>query len=134
LRRLPVRLAGDRRREQVTGGDVTNFRLMVDSILDVLLVMPSGALSPDSCRQLDDCLKRASRGHRGVVVDLSASVNLPRCAIEVLVAARKRLGARLSIVAPRGEPAHAALRAAGIRHTFSVHNSRPAALTAARPN
>jgi anti-anti-sigma regulatory factor len=126
--RLPARRRG-------TGDDgkyVADFQFRVDSIAGVLLVALAGRLDPSACQQLDDCLEQAVRGRRAVVVDLSAAENLPRRAIDALVTARSGLGVRLRVVVPRGEPAHAALRAAGVLHTLTVHSSGPAALAAAQ--
>ena len=106
--------------------------MTVDSIAGVLLVAISGTLDAPGCRQLDECLQRAARARRGVVVDFTDAENLPRQAIESLVEARSRLGVRLRVVMPRGEPPHTALRRAGVHHTLAVHSSRPAALAATR--
>jgi hypothetical protein len=111
---------------------VTDFRMTVDSIAGVLLVAVAGELDPGACRQLDECLRQAVRGRREVVVELSAAENLPPRAIEALVAARERLGVRLRVVVPRGGPAFAALRRAGVHHTLTIHASEASALTAAR--
>jgi anti-anti-sigma regulatory factor len=113
---------------------VTDFQLTVDSIAGVLLLTPAGRLDAGACRQLETCLEQAVRGRRAVVVDLSEAENLPRRAIDALAAARSRLGVRLRLVVARGEPAHAALRAAGVLHTLAVHSSGPAALAAVQRN
>jgi hypothetical protein len=109
---------------------VADFQLTVDSIAGVLLLTVGGTFDPSGCGQLDDCLQQALRGRRAVVVDLSLAENLPQRAIDALVAARSRLGVRLRVVVPRGEPPHAALRAAGVLHTLTVHSSGPSALAA----
>ena len=111
---------------------VPDFQLTVDSIAGVLLVTLAGELDPNACRQLDDCLEQAVRGRRAVVVDLSDAENLPQRAIDALVAGRSRLGVRLRLVVPRGGRPHAALRAADVLHTLTVHSSGPSALSAAR--
>ena len=111
---------------------VTDFHMTVDSIAGVLLVAAAGRLDPSGCRQLDECLQQAVRGRREVVVDLSDADNLPQRAIDALIGARERLGVRLRVVAPRGEPAFAALRRAGVHHTLAIHASEASALTAAR--
>ena len=106
--------------------------MTVDSIAGTLLVVPAGTFDPSGCRQLDECLKQAVRGRRAVVVELSEAENLPQRAIDALVAARERLGVRLRLVVPRGGPAFAALRRAGVHHTLAIHASEASALTAAR--
>lgn len=111
---------------------VPGFQFTVDSIAGVLLITLAGELDRAACEQLDECLQQAVRGRRAVVVDLSAAENLPRAAIDALVGARSRLGVRLRLVVPRGRPPHAALRAAGVLHTLTVHSSGPSALAAAR--
>jgi anti-anti-sigma regulatory factor len=111
---------------------VPEFQLTVDSIAGVLLVTLAGELDPAACRQLDECLQQAVRARSAIVVDLTAARNLPRSAIDVLTEARSRVGVRLSVVAPRGEPPHTALRKAGVHHTLTVHSSGPAALAATR--
>jgi STAS domain-containing protein len=111
---------------------VTDFHMTVDSIAGVLLVAVAGRLDPGGCRQLDECLQQAVRGRREVVVDLSDAENLPQRAIDALVGARERLGVRLRMVVPRGGPAFAALRRAGVHHTLAIHASEASALTAAR--
>jgi anti-anti-sigma regulatory factor len=112
---------------------VPDSEFTVGSIAGVLLITLAGELDPSLCRQLDECLQQAVRGRRAVVVDLSAAENLPRPAIDTLVEARSRLGVRLRLVVPRGQPPHAALRAAGVLHTLTVHSSSPSALAASRP-
>ena len=111
---------------------VTSFQMTVDSIAGTLLVVPAGTFDPSGCRQLDACLQQAVRGRREVVVDLSEAENLPQRAIEALIAARERLGVRLRLVVPRGGPAFAALRRAGVHHTLAIHATEASALTAAR--
>jgi anti-anti-sigma regulatory factor len=106
--------------------------MSVDAIGGVLLLTLDGRFDAAASRQLQDCLASAVRGRRAVVVDFAAVEDLPAHVIEALVAARKRLGVRLRLVAPRGGPANRALRAAGLVHTFAVHDSSPVALTAAR--
>jgi len=106
--------------------------MTVDSIAGTLLVAVAGELDPSGCRQLDECLQQAVRGRRDVVVDLSDASNLPQRAIDALVSARERLGVRLRAVVPRGGPAFAALRRAGVHHTLAIHATEASALTAAR--
>jgi anti-anti-sigma regulatory factor len=106
--------------------------MTVDSIAGTLLVSVAGELDPSACRQLNECLQRAVRGRRAVVVDLSDAANLPQRAIDALVGARERLGLRLRVVVPRGGPAFTALRRAGVHHTLTIHPTEAAALTAAR--
>ena len=110
---------------------VSGFQLTVDSIAGVLLVTLAGELDPSACRQLDECLHQAVRARGAIVVDLSAASNLPQRAIATLTRARSRMGVRISVVAPRDEPPHRALRSAGVLHTLSIHSSGPAALAAA---
>jgi anti-anti-sigma regulatory factor len=109
-----------------------DFHMTVDSIAGVLLVAVAGMLDPGSCRQLDECLQRAVRGRREVVVDLSEAENMPQRAIDALIAARERLGVRLRVVVPREGAAFAGLRRAGVHHTLAIHASEASALTAAR--
>jgi anti-anti-sigma regulatory factor len=109
-----------------------DFQMMVDAIGGVLLVTLSGDFDDDACVQVEDCLQSAVRGRRAVVVDMEAVDGLPERLIHALAAARERLGVRLRLVAPRGGPANHALRAAGVVHSFAVHNSGPVALSAAR--
>jgi anti-anti-sigma regulatory factor len=111
---------------------VTDFQMTVDSIAGTLLVAVAGELDPSACRQLGECLQRAVRGRRQVVVDLSDADNLPQRAIDALVAARERLGVRLRVVVPRGGEAFAALRRTGVHHTLTIHATEASALTAAR--
>jgi hypothetical protein len=111
---------------------VTDFHMTVDSIAGVLLVTVAGSPDPGGCRQLDECLQQAVRGRREVVVDFSQAETMPQPAIDALVAARERLGVRLRVVVPRGGPAFAALRRAGVHHTLAIHASEASALTAAR--
>ncbi|WP_028057737.1 STAS domain-containing protein [Candidatus Solirubrobacter pratensis] len=104
--------------------------MTVDAIGGTLLIVLSGALDAPHCRKFDECLVQAARSSRAVVVDLTAVETMRARAVESLVAARSRLGGRLRVIAPRGSAANAALRRAGVAHTFALHASRPYALAA----
>lgn len=107
--------------------------LTVDSIDGVLAVTVRGALVGAAGEPLEQCLSRAIRGGRPVVVDLTATSAIDRRGIDMLMDANRALATRLRLVVERGGDVHQELRREGVAHVLSLHGSRPEALTASRP-
>jgi anti-anti-sigma regulatory factor len=103
------------------------FGVTVDTIAGVLLIALTGRLDRRAARQLGDCPQLAALRHRPVVVDLSDVTAFDRASVDALIAARRRLGVRLRLAAPRARPALRALGNAGVAHTFALHASPAAA-------
>jgi STAS domain len=115
-------------RELARDGD-----LAVDAIGGVLVLTLTGHLDRGGSDKLASCLDRAVSSRRPVVADLGPLTAVEEHTIDVLKAAHRRLGVRLHLVCGRGDPAWEALRAAGARHLFVIHATRPGALAAASP-
>lgn len=106
------------------------FELTVDAIGGVLAVAVRGELAAGTHDALRECLDRATRGGRPVVVDLTETEAIDDAGVETLMEAHRRLATRLRVVIVRGGPAHLALKRAGVSHVLAVHGSRAEALAA----
>jgi anti-anti-sigma regulatory factor len=107
------------------------FELAVDAIGGVLALEARGTIVAGSHDALVECLERAVRGGRPVVLDLSETETIDETGVATLMAAHRGLATRLRLVVVRGGPIHEVLRREGVSHVLALHASRAEALAAA---
>jgi anti-sigma B factor antagonist len=107
------------------------FELAVDAIGGVLALDVRGSVEAGAHDALVDCLEKAVRGGRPVVLDLSQATALDDAGVATLMKAQRGLATRLRLVVVRGGPIHQVLRREGISHVLALHASRAEALAAA---
>jgi anti-sigma B factor antagonist len=107
------------------------FELAVDAIGGVLALDVRGSVEAGAHDALVDCLEKAVRGGRPVVLDLSQATALDDAGVATLMKAQRGLATRLRLVVVRGGPIHQVLRREGVSHVLALHASRAEALAAA---